>query len=189
MATRRKSPDSFYTLRIELRHIEPLIWRRVHVPVDIPLPRLHDVLQVVMGWTDSHLHSFRIADRGYTNSDDFADMDMLAERSHNIGALIGETIRQFEYEYDFGDGWEHRIAVEAIGKAAGDPPHPLCVAGERACPPEDVGGPPGYEEFRKAIANPRHKEHGSMLRWVGGAFDPEGFDVNCVNRELRRRRL
>ena len=189
MAARRRSVAAIYTLRVELQHIQPLIWRRVHVPTDIPLPRLHDVLQVVMGWTDSHLHSFRIGARGYTNSEDFVDLNMLAEKGHNLGALLGDTVREFEYEYDFGDGWEHRIVVEATSKPVTDWPYPLCVAGERACPPEDVGGPPGYEDFLEAIADPNHEGHDSMLIWVGGAFDPEGFDINSANRELRRLRL
>lgn len=189
MAARRKSPLAIYTLRVELQHIEPLIWRRVHVPTDVSLPELHDVLQVVMGWTDSHLHSFRIGDRGYTNSDDAADLNMLPEKGHKLDALLGDAIREFEYEYDFGDGWEHRIIVEATGKPAPDWPYPLCVAGERACPPEDIGGLPGYQDFVAAIADPKHEEHDEMLVWVGGAFDPAGFDINCVNRELRRRRL
>lgn len=188
MAARRRSVAAIYTLRVELQHIQPLIWRRVHVPTDIPLLRLHDVLQVVMGWTDSHLHSFRIGARGYTNSEDPGELNMLAEKGRNLGALLGDAIREFDYEYDFGDGWEHRIAVEGTGKPVTDWPYPLCVAGERACPPEDVGGPPGYEEFLQAIAAPGHEEHGSTLVWVGGAFDPEGFDINCVNRELRRLR-
>lgn len=89
----------------------------------------------------------------------------------------------------FRPAWEHRIVVEATGKPVTDWPYPLCVAGERACPPEDVGGPPGYEDFLQAIADPGHEEHDSTLVWVGGAFDPEGFDINCVNRELRRLRL
>ena len=106
----------------------------------------------------------------------------------NLGALLGDSTRDFAYEYDFGNGWEHRIAVEATNKPVAGWPYPLCVAGERACPPEDIGGPPGYEEFLKAIADPKHEEHDEMLAWVGGAFDPEGFDINCVNRDLRRRR-
>jgi hypothetical protein len=189
MAARRNSASRIYTLRVELQYIEPLIWRRLHVPTNIPLPRLHSVLQVAMGWTDSHLHSFHIGDRVYSNSEDLEELNMLAEKGQVLGVLMGETIREFSYEYDFGDGWEHRIVVESIGKPVPDWPYPLCVAGERACPPEDVGGIPGYEEFLEAIANPDHEEHESMLVWVGGAFDPEGFDINCVNRELRRLRL
>ena len=189
MAARRKSIAAIYTVRIELQHIDPLIWRRVHAPTDISLSKLHDMLQVVMGWTDSHLHSFRIGDLVYTNSEDFADLDMLPEKGRSLAALLGDTIQEFEYEYDFGDGWQHHIIIEATNKSVVDWPYPLCVAGKRACPPEDVGGVPGYEDFLKAIANPKHEEHDDMLVWIGGAFDPEGFDINCVNRELRRLRL
>jgi len=189
MVARRKPVATVFALRVELRHVEPLIWRRVHVPAEISLPRLHDVLQVVMGWTDSHLHSFSIGDRRYTNAEDHEDLDMLAEKGHGLEGLVGDRVREFEYEYDFGDGWEHRIIVEATRKPVADWPYPLCVAGERACPPEDVGGPPGYEEFLEAISDAKHEEHDRLLVWVGGAFDPEGFDMNAVNRELRRRRL
>jgi hypothetical protein len=189
MATRRKAVAAIYTLRVELHHIQPLIWRRIQVSTDITLARLHDVLQVVMGWTDSHLHSFSIGARGYTNSDDYLELNMLAEKGHNLVALLADTIREFEYEYDFGDGWEHRIVVEATSKPVTDWPYPLCIAGERACPPEDVGGPPGYQDFLHAIADPSHEEHDSTLVWAGGVFDPEGFDINCANRELRRLRL
>ena len=189
MATRRNSASSICTLRIELQYIEPLIWRRLHVAANIALPRLHSVLQVAMGWTDSHLHSFHIGDRVYSNGEDLEELNMLAEKGHALGSLLGETIREFGYEYDFGDGWEHRIVVESIGKPVPDWFYPLCVAGERACPPEDVGGIHGYQEFLEAIADPDHEEHDRMLVWVGGAFDPEGFDINCVNRELRRLRL
>lgn len=189
MAARRKSTTAIYTLRIELQHIEPLTWRRMHVATDISLSRLHDTLQVVMGWTDSHLHSFRIGDHEYSNGEDLEELNMLPEKGRNLGALLGDTIQVFEYQYDFGDSWEHRIVVEATSKPVADWRYPLCVAGERACPPEDVGGVPGYEEFLKAVADPAHEEHESTLVWIGGAFDPAGFDINCVNRELRRLRL
>ncbi len=105
---------------------------------------------------------------------------MLTEKGHNLDGLLAHRIREFEYEYDFGDGWEHRIIVEATHKPVADWSYPLCVAGERACPPEDVGGPPGYERFLEAIADPKHREHDHMLAWVGGVFDPEGFDINAV---------
>ena len=98
-------------------------------------------------------------------------------------------MRDFSYMYDFGDSWQHRIEVESITPAKPNWSYPLCVAGARACPPEDVGSTHGYHEFLQTIADPSHEEHDSMLVWVGGAFDPEGFDINCINRELRRRRL
>ena len=189
MATRRSTTTKIYTLRVELEGIEPLIWRRLQVPTTITLPRLHSVLQVVMGWTDSHLHSFRIGDREYSNAEDLDEVNMLGVKGRKLDALLGDTIREFVYLYDFGDSWEHRIVVESIDKAKPDWPYPLCVAGERAGPPEDVGGTGGYEDFVAAIANPGHEEHEDLLVWVGGAFDPEGFDINSVNRGLRRLRI
>lgn len=189
MTIRRRIATTIYTLRIELQGIHPLIWRRLQVPTAIALPRLHDVLQVAMGWTDSHLHSFRIGELEYTNADELDELDMLDEKGRKLESLLGKAIREFGYLYDFGDSWDHRIVVESIAEPQPDWPYPLCMAGQRACPPEDVGSTGGYQDFLEAIANPDHEEHDSTLIWIGGAFDPEGFDINCVNRELRRRRL
>ncbi len=189
MATRRNMTARIYTLRLELEDIEPLIWRRLHVAATITLPRLHSVLQVVMGWTNSHLHSFRIGDREYSNAEELDELNMLDVKGRKLEALLGDTIREFGYLYDFGDSWEHRIVVESIATPKADGFYPLCVGGERACPPEDVGGTGGYQNFLEAIANPDHEEHESMRVWIGGVFDPEGFDINSVNRELRRLRL
>jgi hypothetical protein len=188
MATRRSQSARIYTLRIELEDIAPPIWRRLQVPTDITLIRLHDVLQVAMGWTNSHLHSFQIGDKEYSNSDELDELSMLTEKGRKLDTLLGTEIGEFGYLYDFGDSWQHRIVVESIA-AAPRWDYPVCVAGARACPPEDVGSTHGYEEFRAAIADPRHDEHDNYLAWVGGAFDPEGFDINSVNRALRRRRL
>jgi hypothetical protein len=189
MATRRTTTARIYALHVELEGIKPLIWRSLHVSASISLPKLHNVLQVAMGWTDSHLHSFRIGDREYSNAEDLDELNMLDVKGHKLEALLGDTIREFDYLYDFGDSWHHHIIVDAIAKPKADWAYPLCVAGARACPPEDVGGIGGYLDFLEAIANPDHEEHDSLLVWVGGAFDPEGFDINSVNRELRRLRL
>ena len=188
MVARKKSTTKIYQLRVELEGIEPPIWRRLAVPETITLPKLHDLVQLVMGWMDSHLHSFTIARKTYSRAmeaGDLAEMNMLDERRHTLADLLGDSETTFYYEYDFGDGWQHRIDVEAITKPNPDREYPVCLAGARAAPPEDVGGVPGYQEFLAAIADPHHEEHESMLTWVGGVFDPEGFDVNTINRTLR----
>jgi hypothetical protein len=186
-----RSPLRVYRLRVELLDIAPLIWRRLLVPADIKLPKLHQCLQLAMGWTNSHLHQFKLGETVYGVPDpEWPELQTLDERRIQLCDLIGEAQRELGYEYDFGDGWEHRIVLEQA-----EPPnefmrYPLCTAGERACPPEDVGGVPGYEEFLKIIGDPNHEEHGQSLLWAGGgAFDPEGFDLNAVNRALRRTRL
>lgn len=110
---------------------------------------------------------------------------MLDENGHALVDLLGESVKTFLYEYDFGDSWVHHVDVEAVTESNPDWQYPLCAAGARAAPPEDVGGVPGYQEFLAAIGDPNHEEHDSMLTWVGGAFDPEGFDLNAINRSLR----
>lgn len=91
----------------------------------------------------------------------------------------------FSYVYDLGGSWTHEIVVERI-ETPGQPfRYPVCLAGARACPPEDRGGPGGYEELLAALRNPKHREHADMVRWAGLRFDPEAFDLTAVNRKLR----
>jgi hypothetical protein len=187
MAARKRTALKIYELYVELEDIEPLIWRRLLVPATIGLPELHDLLQLTMGWTNSHLHSFAIGKKtfGMAEVDDFEELNMLDEKKQTLEATLGEDIRELLYEYDFGDSWHHRIAVKPLARPNPDWHYPLCTGGARAAPPDDVGGPPGYEQFLAAIKDPKHEEHDSMLTWIGGAFDSEGFDLNAINRTLR----
>jgi hypothetical protein len=187
MAARKRTALKIYELYVELEDIEPLIWRRLLVPATIRLPELHDLLQLAMGWTNSHLHSFTIGKKtfGMADVDDFEELNMLDEKKQTLEATLGEDIREFLYEYDFGDSWHHRIAAKPLARPNPDWHYPLCTGGARAAPPDDVGGSPGYEQFLAAIKDPKHEEHDSLLVWIGGAFDPEGFDLNAINRTLR----
>jgi len=187
MAARTRAVSKIYELYVELEDIEPLIWRRLLVPATITLPKLHDLLQLAMGWTNSHLHSFTFGKKtfGMAGVDDFGELNMLDERKQTLEAALGEGIREFHYEYDFGDSWRCRLAAKPVARPNLEWHYPLCTGGARAAPPDDVGGPPGYEEFLVAIKDPKHEEHESMLVWIGGAFDPEGFDLNTINRTLR----
>lgn len=188
MAARKRAEPKLkiYELHVELEHISPPIWRRLLVPSKIPLSKLHDLLQLSVGWTNSHLHSFSVGNKSYSTADaDLDELEMLDEEDYTLEEVLGSSVREFVYEYDFGDGWHHRIKVRPADKPSPDWFYPLCVAGERAAPPDDVGGPPGYEEFLRAINDPKHEEHDSMLVWIGGVFDPEGFDLNAINRILR----
>jgi hypothetical protein len=186
MAARKHAALKVYELHVELEDIEPRIWRRILVPAKTTLPKLHDLLQLVMGWTNSHLHSFHIGSKAFSMAGaDLEELDMLDENKYTLEGVLGESIREFVYEYDFGDSWRHRIKVTSVAHPKTGWFYPLCVAGERAAPPDDVGGVMGYEEFLSAIKDPTHEEHDSMLVWIGGAFDPEGFDLNAINRTLR----
>lgn len=173
-------------IKVSLQDVEPAIWRRLEVPAEIKLARLHVALQAAMGWQDYHLHSFRIGDIEYGVRDpDYEPMGvpLKDDRRPTLRSLVsvGES---FVYEYDFGDGWEHEILVEAVLAPRPRTRYPRVVDGARACPPEDVGGIPGYEGFLEAVADPRHAEHDSMLEWAGGSFDSEAFDIDAANREL-----
>ncbi len=175
-----------YQLRIELKHVEPLIWRRVLVPENVTLARLHAILLGAMGWGGGHLHEFLIARCRYGVPDEEQwqeDDPLFDERRFRLKGFVETGARRFTYLYDFGDHWEHTIKVEDIVVPSGAP-RIQCIAGENACPPDDVGGPPGYFEFLAAIKDPAHEEHNSMLRWVGGSFDPTAFDLVGVNERL-----
>jgi len=176
--------ERFNLLKIQLLDIEPDIWRRFVVPADITLDRLHDVIQIVMGWTDSHLYDFTIGKKRYTEYPESKE-DGLACGRYRLGDLIKQKGRKFHYLYDFGDSWEHELVLEESRYYnSGLRMELACVGGERACPPEDVGGVPGYVEFCNVLKDPKHEEYESYMEWSGGDFDREKFDADLVNREL-----
>lgn len=184
-ATPKKAAARIFQLKIALEEVEPSIWRRLLVPSDITLAKLHFVLQKAMGWTNSHLHQFVIFDRHIGDlRQDEGELGFEDERKVKLDHLVGVN-QSVVYEYDFGDGWTHDVKVEQALEVDNHFRYPACTAGARACPPEDVGGPPGYETLIAALSDSKHEEHDGMVEWVGGVFDPEGFDVNAVNRALR----
>jgi hypothetical protein len=173
-------------LRVELRGIKPLIWRRLLVPETVALPKLHLILQSAMGWSNSHLHEYEIDRQRYGVPDGEwpDDPPLNDEKRVRLKPLIDKGLRRFTYLYDFGDGWEHLVKVEDLLLPKPGMPFVLCTAGENACPPEDVGGPHGYGEFLAILKDPRHEEHADMLRWIGGAFDPTRFNIAAANALL-----
>ncbi|SRR5258706_3270899 len=175
-----------YQLRIELRGLKPAIWRRVLVPGAIKLSQLHVVLLSTMGWMGGHLHAFVIGDTEYGIPDrEFPHSPPVQREDRITLARALGAYTTLTYLYDFGDGWEHRIKVEKILPADPALSSPICLAGANACPPEDVGGPPGYVELLHAIRDPSHAEHDAMLEWCGGQLDPKAFSIEDVNQTLR----
>jgi hypothetical protein len=174
-------PTTIYQLKVTLEQIKPAIWRRLHVPSDITLSKLHSVLQDALGWTNSHLHQFVVGERriGMKGIDDFSE-DVEDEKRVKLDQIAGAKSR-FVYEYDFGDGWEHQILVEKALPAVDGVRYPTCIDGKRACPPEDCGGVGGYARLLEIIADPKHEEHAEMLEWLGRPFDPESFDIMEAN--------
>ena len=176
-----------YQLKVTLIQSDPPIWRRLQVRGDSTLGQLHRVLQVAMGWRDRHLHQFTIGGREYgrPDRDDWFELgEMIDENRVKLADLVKDTGAQFIYEYDFADSWEHVVLVEAMLPLAPGQRYPRCLAGERACPPEECGGIRGYHKMLEEVRNPDDPEHEYTLAWLGSDFDPEAFDLERVNQEL-----
>jgi hypothetical protein len=196
-------PVPVHELKITLQGSKPPIWRKVAVSSDMRLSDLHKVIQIVMGWTDSHLHQFIVSDRsrkearirglpGYTHFDrcisspQFELEDVEDESKIMLSELVPTVGIKFIYEYDFGDSWEHLIEVVKIGPPAEGVKYPVCLAGKLACPPDDCGGIGGYYSMLEAIKDPKLEDYEDMLAWVGEDFDPERFDIDEINASLAK---
>lgn len=181
----RKPTASAYQLKITLLEIKPPIWRRIQVPASIKLCCLHSAIQVAMGWTDSHLHQFDKdgAHWGVPESDHYGDLNLIDESKTRLADVLKAEGDSLVYQYDFGDNWEHRVALEGIAPALAASRRPVCLDGKRRCPPEDVGGTSGYEEFLEVICDPSHEEYEHYVGWAGGHFVDE-FDLKAANAKL-----
>jgi pRiA4b ORF-3-like protein len=181
--------QTVFQLRIDLNEVTPAVWRRLLVPGGIRLAKLHQILQAAMGWTDSHLHAFAIGDDRYGMhlGDDFLDEDLeLLDEADITVVRVLAGCEAFGYEYDFGDGWEHQVSVADQFSHRYGLKYAVCLDGANACPPEDCGGPGGYEDLLVALADPEHEEHDDLLEWFGGPIDPTAFDIAATNVALQR---
>ncbi len=185
MARARKTQPAApraYQLKVTLQEVRPPIWRRFTVRDDITLLKLHELLQVIMGWSDSHLHQF-VAGGMRFNRPEF---DLPPPRKDEARIRLREVLKKpadrLVYEYDFGDGWEHVVVLEQVLAHEPRARYPVILDGKRACPPDDCGGPPGYEHLLEVLAAADHPEHEDLLEWAGGQLDPERFDVGALNR-------
>jgi len=177
-----------YQIKVTLDDTHPPVWRRILVSGNTTLLKLHDILQIVMGWEDYHLHMFNFEGLIYGDpaDDEYGDLGTVDEARFKLNQVIHREGQRLSYEYDFGDSWDHTLLVEKILPLQEGVRYPLCLKGKRACPPEDVGGVWGYINFLEAIRDPDHNEHEEYLTWIGGKFDPEAFDLAEVNTRLRR---
>ena len=179
-------------VKVTLRDVDPLVWRRLVVTAHLTLADLHDAIQRAFGWQERHLHEFRIGDFRYGRpdyNDDFpGDGPPVGDERRVTLALALGGRRKFEYWYDFGDDWWHDIVVEAALDADARAPSKALVAGERACPPEDCGGPPGFFDLVAALRDPAHPEHAELREWAGN-YDPDEFDLDKAARAVSRKRM
>lgn len=177
--------------KVALKYIRPTIWRRVVLPDNFTLGELHAVIQMAMGWQNCHMHAFRFGDVRYTSeqASESGEMGMENEETVFLSRVVTGAKQKFEYEYDFGDSWLHEIVVEKTLPFDPQAKYPVCLAGARACPPEDCGSFPGYMSILEALKTPeKSDEQEELLEWLGDGYDPERFDVEAVNRRLDGKR-
>lgn len=185
-----KAEEVVFQFKITLKDIQPPIWRRIQVR-DCSLEQFHELIQVAMGWENAHLYQFYIEGKFYgaPSKNDFGfDADMLDGGKVRLSDLVPKSGKKFRftYEYDFGDGWLHVIEFEKHPPLEGQAAYPRCLEGERACPPEDCGGPWGYSNLCEALADPKHEQHEEMLEWFDGPLDAEEFDAQEVSAAMWR---
>ena len=176
---------SIYQLKITLKGFRPAIWRRLLIASTDNLEDVHIAIQIAMGWTNSHLHMFTKGRDLYGIPDEDYLSNVQEEIDYRLDQVLKQVKDKMSYLYDFGDGWEHEIILEKILPYETRAVLPVCLAGKRACPPEDVGGIPGYGMFLEAISDPSHPEYKEMIEWIAGDFDSEHFDLAQTNDLLR----
>ncbi len=197
----RRKTKATYVVRVDLDNARPPIWRRLRLASDLDLARLHAILQLAMGWTDSHLHHFQMGPdaKDYRMAPFLTDFDLaegetdgIHERDVRLDRTLAKPGQRLFYEYDFGDSWHHTIKLEKVEPWVEGSPDASCTAGRRACPPEDVGGMPGYEEALAALSGDLGDDPEwtrDLLAWLPPDYDPEDFDVDEVNDLLHQRPL
>lgn len=177
---------SIYQIKVTLTGIKPPIWRTLLIPSTITLDNLHIVLQIAMGWTNSHLHQYVSGHEIYSLPDDEFDYDfeIKDESQFKVSQLLKKEKDTLQYEYDFGDGWLHKIVLEKILPFDTSTVLPRCIRGKRNCPPEDCGGVWGYNELLETLQDPSDPEYQELTEWLGEEFDPEYFNIKEINQIL-----
>jgi hypothetical protein len=177
--------QTVHQLKVALRRAQPPVWRRIVTRSEVTLADLAPVLEAAMGWESYHLHLFEADGVRYTMSDSDSEDDELDERQFRLGDVLPDVGKEMRFDYDFGDGWQHDVLVEAVFPLEPGVAYPVCLAGSRACPPEDCGGPWGYAELVEALADPSHPDHNDLKEWALPDFDPARFDLEATNEAMK----
>ncbi|MGH4018618.1 MAG: plasmid pRiA4b ORF-3 family protein [Pseudonocardiaceae bacterium] len=181
--------STVYTIKVSLQRMKPPVWRRLLVHSDTSLAELHYIIQNAMGWQDAHLHQFEVDGTYYADTMHMLD-DTKDESRMTLARLRLRTGDRFLYWYDFGDDWYHEIRVESVDRDDPSVVYPRCVAGRRACPPEDCGGPMGFDELMRALDDENHPGYQVYSEWmemIGEIdYDPKRFDLAEINEVLEK---
>ena len=170
-------------LRVEIEEVEPAVVRRLEVPLDTRLDKLNVILQVAIGWQNCHPYEFRHGDTVYGLVSSQNEVNPLPAEKSTLADLIklGST---FDYDYVFGDDWQHTLTVEQVSPPEPGVSYPRLLVAEGRCPPADIGGPEGYETYLRALADPAHLHHDGMVDWDDPDFDPHQVDTAALKRNL-----
>ncbi len=173
-----------YQLKITLRDVKPPVWRRILVESDVTLWELTGVLWGTMGWAGYHLHAYDVGGKVYGIPDPDWELDFLDEKQFRLDQVLPKVGMKMRWDYDFGDGWEHDVLLEAITLPGRGVEYPVCLAGRRACPPDDCGGPSGYADLLEILADPDHPDHEDLREWAPD-YDPAFFDIDETTEGMR----
>lgn len=187
-ATRRSTARVVLEFNVVLEGTDPSVWRTLRLGDDATFWSLHVAIQDAMGWQDCHLHAFEVGNVRLGIPAEY-ETETLPGWEHRVLDYVGEPGEYFVYEYDFGDSWRHRVTLSALHPRGKGERYPQCTGGDRCCPPEDVGGVPGFECFLEAMNDVSHAEHKSMKEWYGGPFIADDFDAAMVRFTSAKRRL
>jgi len=195
---KRNVPKQIYQLKISIKYISPPIWRRILISNYSTFAELHDVIQEFFNWDNYHLHEFyyyiqdyihrQIRIQGLDIDGSFSpNLDFYDAREDDIRLcdVFSTEQRAVNYLYDFGDNWQHNIKLEKIFPYKDGFQSPLCVGGKRATPPEDCGGPYGYQEILEIQENKKHPQYKERITWLGGKFDPNKISTQIIKMTPR----
>ena len=175
-------------LKIILEHTRPEVWRRVQIMEGSSLRTLHSLIQDVFWWQGYHSYMFKIGDDDYSDAEFDDSQGQLDDSKFKVGKIV-EKFPEFDFIYDFGDWWSHKVIFEGFVLADINEKYPVCIGGKNAGPPEDVGGPPGFEEFKVAIKDKNHERHEEFLQWYDGGYFQKEFKVDWFNVEMTNIRI
>lgn len=177
--------SNIYQFKISLKGSKPIISRTILVESNRTFYEFHHIIQIAMGWINYHLFQFMAKGNCISDPSMVDYKDIIDSKEIRLNEIFTEEGEKIEYEYDFGDGWKHIIKLEKIVLIKLNNIYPVCIRGKRRCPPEDCGGIWGYQNLIEVMGNKKHPDYKEMKEWLGGEFDPEEFNIEEINEELK----